>query len=1145
MDRNDVGGRLRLYRQLRNLTQESLSEVIGVTKQHLGQIERGQCNPSLDFLSKAASALDTHIASFFLGNGNGNDPVMINAHSFPENDGGVRPFSTCGLWMLSGPGGKNIWSKSLCRMLGHASVRVPSLTQFCKHLTTDEAAAFRAFFAQVLEGDVPDSIIFAVTRKDGVQRRVQAVAEILNGGDDLAETAYIIFWDMTDWLETRRIFHYTQQELNDTIRDRTAALTSAVSNAKRELELRQDAERAVKQAHTNLSRLVQTIPVIVYSRSFEGSTTHYCSPQARAVLGYNPEAADTAEGFWTDRIHPEDTAIYQTAMEQASRSGVLDVEYRVLDEAGRVMWFHDKAVMTDEGDGLVMHGVATDITQQKNEIETRKALERKSRQLDTMLRLICDNVPDMIWAKDLEKKYIFANKAVCETLLGACDTSEPIGKTDLFFAQRERARHPDNPDWHSFGEICRDTDQITIDSACAQQFDEYGNIAGKFLFLDVRKAPLFDETGAMIGTVGSARDVTVQKRMEKELEAGNVALRAILDSIPADICVWDVATDEILFMNASMRESSAKFGTDPYHFRHQHGETEGLRTVRDDSGDKTLSWEALDAQTGKWNLYFDRSVSWFDGRPARIRIAMDISARMQAQTLLKKAAEEQRILLENIQTQVWYLTDEQTYGAVNGAHAAFGGFAIKDMAYRDLYEIYPADVADICRQGNEQVFFSGRPVRTEEWLPHFSGDQRLVSILKSPKLRSDGMVEYVVCSAEDITERWRSEEALKKAKELAEEASRVKSGFLASMSHEIRTPINGIMGMLQLLQTTELSEDQDSFVDMAVRSCDRLVRLLSDIMDFSRIEAGKLAIQASPMSLESVFVQVRELFAPFLEDSKVTLEFTLDPALPCRIIGDAFRLQQILNNFVDNACKFTSSGSVSVQAFRLPAVVPETVRIFFEVSDTGIGIPDDELKSLFDPFIQISDGYVRSRKGVGLGLSICKRLVELMGGSMSVISEAGKGTAFAFSLSFAMDSTLDHPGDADGLEATNLSGRRILLVEDDQVSALAQQALLGRHGGEVVHVRGGQEALDTLRGHPFDLVIMDVQMPDMDGIEATMRIRRGEAGEMVRNIPVIALTACAMAGDRELFLDVGMNAYVAKPMDIREMLRVAGQILQG
>jgi PAS domain-containing protein len=196
---------------------------------------------------------------------------------------------------------------------------------------------------------------------------------------------------------------------------------------------------------------------------------------------------------------------------QASRSGVLDVEYRVLDGSGRVTWLHDKAVMTDEGGALVMHGVATDITQQKREIETRKALERKSRQLDTMLRLICDNVPDMIWAKDLEKKYIFANKAVCEILLGARDTGEPMGRTDLFFAQRERARHPENPDWHSFGEICRDTDQITIDAGCAQQFDEFGNVQGRFLFLDVRKAPLFDETGVMIGTVGSARDVTAAK----------------------------------------------------------------------------------------------------------------------------------------------------------------------------------------------------------------------------------------------------------------------------------------------------------------------------------------------------------------------------------------------------------------------------------------------------------------------------------------------------------------------------------------------------------------------------------------------------------------------------------------------------------
>lgn len=1141
MVHNGVGGRLRLYRQLRNMTQESLSEVIGVTKQHLGQIERGQCNPSLDFLSKASAALNTQVANFFLGNSH--DPSVDN-DSTSQEAGRVQPFAGCGVWTISGSAGKNLWSRSLCRMLGYASVRVPSLAKFSKHLATGGAETFRAFFAQVLEGSAPDPVIIELTRRDGVPRKVQAQAEILSAGDGLTDIACIVFWDMTDWLETHRLFHYTRQELGETIRDRTAALTAAVSEAKRELELRHDAERALQHAHNNLSRLIQTIPVIVYSRSLEGSTAHYCSPQALEVLGYSPEETDTAKGFWTDRIHPEDAPAYIQAMEQASRTGFLDVEYRVLDGQGRQTWLHDKAVMTDEGAGLVIHGVATDITEQKREIETRKALERKSRQLDTMLRLICDNVPDMIWAKDLDKKYIFANKAVCETLLMARDTGEPIGRTDLFFAQRERARHPENPDWHSFGEICRDTDQITIDAGRPQQFDEYGNVGGKFLFLDVRKAPLFDEKGVKIGTVGSARDVTGQKRMEKELEAGNVALRAILDSIPADICVVDVATDEILFMNASMRENSGESGTGFHHSRQSSDNDEPLCAGKTAHGKDMASWEALDPSTGKWNLHFDRPVSWLDGRPARIRIAMDITARKHAQSLMEKAVEEQRILLDYVQTQIWYLIDEQTYGAVNEAHAAFNGLGIGDIAYRSIYDIYPSDVADVCRRGNEGVFSSGRPVRTEEWLPHFSGEKRFVSILKSPKLRGDGTVEYVVCSGEDITERWKSEEALKKAKEQAEEASRVKSGFLASMSHEIRTSINGIMGMLQLLQTADLDADQASFVDMAVRSCDRLVRLLSDIMDFSRIEAGKLAIQSAPMSLESVFGHVRELFTPFLNDNEVALGFTLDPALPGRILGDALRLQQILNNLVDNACKFTTSGRISVQAWGLPAVEPRTVRVFFEVSDTGIGIPDEDMLRLFDPFIQLSDGYVRSHKGVGLGLSICKRLVELMGGGMSVISEAGKGTTFAFSLRFETDCPPARPGGSDERKTANLEGRRILLVEDDPVSAVAGVALLGRQGAAVVHVRSGQEALDALRRQPFDLVVMDVQMQDMDGIEATMRIRAGEAGEMVRNIPVIALTACAMAGDRERFLAAGMNSYVAKPMDIREMLRVAGQAMR-
>lgn len=1132
MVRKGVGTRLRLYRQLRGLTQESLSEAIGVSKQHLGQIERGECKPSLDLLSKAAAALNTQVASFFLGHGS--EPSDAGAKKSPDGPGHFQPFNGCGLWTVNFRTGQHTWSRSLCRMLGHSSVRLPSLEKFSRHLCDGGAQAFHGFFERVLETSPPDPLVFEIRRKDGVRRDMQVQAEILTFRGEDADTACLVFWDITDWLEAQRLFHCTQLDLSETIRERTAALSLAVAEANRELARRQEAERSAQRAHDDLQRLVQTIPAIVYSRNLSGASGHYCSPQILQVLGL--PAQEDEEGFWVGRIHPDDVETFRAAARRIAQTGVLDVEYRVLDARGSYKWLHDRGVVVAENGNLVMHGVATDVTQQKEEVAARKAMERRSQRLDTMLRLICDNVPDMIWAKDLDKRYIFANKAICEKLLGADGTNEPIGKTDLYFAQRLRASHPDNPEWHTFGEICRDTDQMTMDAGTESRFDEYGNVMGSFLFLDVRKAPLFDDAGEMIGTVGSARDVTAQKRMEKELEAGNTALRAILDSIPAEICVIDEATQTILFMNASLRESLDSADGPRTGAEAIPGLTPACNLQSHPDG--VTTWEARDPVSGKWRLYFDRQVSWLDGRSARVRIAMDITERKRSEGLLAKAAEEQGILLNHIPTQVWYLTDEETYGAVNEAHAAFNGRSIGEMAFRSLGDIYPADVAEVCRQGNIEVFSTGSPIRTEEWLPHFSGERRLLSILKSPKLGTDGTVEYVVCSGEDITERRRFEEALQKAKEQAESANRAKSAFLATMSHEIRTPINGVMGMLQLLQSSDLSADQASFVDMAVRSCDRLVRLLTDIMDFSRMEAGRLAIRIAPMSIADIFSQIRGHFAPMVAGSGVELRFSLDPALPGRLHGDAVRLQQILINLVDNACKFTTAGHIDVEAWMLPARRNGSVRVYFAVSDSGAGIAEEEQLTLFDLFTQAGDGCVRGHRGVGLGLSICKRLVDLMGGAMSVSSEVGNGTTVAFTLGFEPDGEGRESMAARGSASlTSLAGTRILLVEDDAVSGVAGVALLGRQGADVTHVRSGADALATLRRQRYDLVIMDVQMNEMDGVETTRRIREGEAGESVRDIPVIALTACAMAGDRERLLAAGMNGYVAKPMNLREMLR--------
>ena len=685
----------------------------------------------------------------------------------------------------------------------------------------------------------------------------------------------------------------------------------------------------------------------------------------------------------------------------------------------------------------------------------------------------------------------------------------------------------------------------------------YPALNGKERFLCFDAAPIRNAAGEVIAAIETLRDITARKHAEDSLEKLSLAI----EQMPVTVMITDregvieyvnpnftkvtgYSAQEVIGLKPSLVRSdwhSSEFFQDLWATilsgRGWRGE---LRNKRKND---ELYWESA-------------SISPVKGAGGEIRhfvaVKEDITERKWAQQALSRSEERIRLLLESTAEAIYGIDLSCSCTFANPACARLLGYEHPDeLLGRNMHQLihHAPHVEKVCL--NEacpmyHVLRSETGVHVDDEVLWRADGSSFAAEYWSYPQRCDDEVVGAVVTFFDITERRRAEEELRQATAAAEAATRAKSEFLANMSHEIRTPINAAIGMLYLLQQTELSEVQKNFLDKAKSASNMLLRVINDILDFSKIEAGKLELECAPFSLGAVLRDLAAVASATIKDKPVELSVVCAPEVPDFLLGDPLRLGQVLLNLASNAIKFTEKGTVDLQV-DLAREGDGEVALRFNVADTGIGMEPEQQDKLFSAFTQADTSTTRRYGGTGLGLTISAQLVEKMGGAIRVASEKGKGSAFSFTIRFQLPSQLpsrEEEGAAAALAGEpsggvcagvdSLAGARILLVEDNAINQEVARELLERRGVRVVQAANGAEALRLLgvSGPGYQAVLMDVHMPVMDGLEATRRIRLDPA---LDGLPIIAMTASALSREREICMIAGMNDQVNKPINVAEL----------
>ncbi len=532
-----------------------------------------------------------------------------------------------------------------------------------------------------------------------------------------------------------------------------------------------------------------------------------------------------------------------------------------------------------------------------------------------------------------------------------------------------------------------------------------------------------------------------------------------------------------------------------------------------------------------------------DGEKYIWSIVEDITDRKKADEAQKDAAASQNAIFTAIPDPMFELNDCGRYLNVWANNPDELAASKERLLGRTVSEILPANAAErvmtALKEAGEKGQSHGQQIQLDT-----PGGNMWFELSVSLKERDVSPHHFIVLSR-NITEHKQKEkekeelvQSLHIALEQTQQASKAKSLFLASMSHEIRTPMNGIFGMLQVLRTTALNEEQLHYIETLDSCSKNLLLLIDDLLDLSKIESGKLVLNIEPFEIFDWVTNIQNIAEPFFESKKTVFITEVSNDLPARLEGDAQRLLQIVSNLLNNAAKYTQNGEVKITVGG-QLITENQFNLHISIRDTGIGIADDKLEFIFDDFHQIEFDRTMN-KGVGLGLAICKRLTNIMGGSLQVISELGKGSCFTFSTKLSIPKESICLKDTEEQPEINRK-LSILLVDDDLVNRLLARRLLENEGHSVIEAENGQVAIEKAKSGFFDVILMDVHMPIMNGVSSTRIIREGSTKG--KQVPIIGLTASVMNNEKDLYRKAGMNAVVEKPILMEKLMKTIQQLL--